>query len=183
MAHTLAATLGWLAATAAAAGMALVAPDESTLLGKLPPLSAKRLDEQTIALPQELPSGRTLALVAFARGQREEIQSWIEGLQLQREPGIAWVKLRVLPDPGDDKERRLIERQLLAKHADAADRTRHVSVFTDRDAFVRSAGLSGTGHASVLVVDRAGNVLARAEGPFDKAKAEALRETVLAQND
>jgi len=33
------------------------------------------------------------------------------------------------------------------------------------------------------VLDRHGNVLARAQGPFDRDKAQALRETLLAQND
>jgi hypothetical protein len=33
------------------------------------------------------------------------------------------------------------------------------------------------------VLTRDGRVLARAEGQFDPAKAEALRETVLAQGD
>ncbi len=55
-------------------------------------------------------------------------------------------------------------------------------VFTDRASFVREAGLSDPDHASVLVLDREGNVLARAQGPFRPDKAQALRETVLAQN-
>ena len=178
----LTATLGWLGAAAVAAGLALVAPHDGMVLGKLPSLPAKRMDAQSIWLPQELPSSRTLALVAFARGQREEVQSWIDGLQLERQPQIAWVKLRVLPDPGDEKDRQAIEQRLAAKHAGAPDRDRQVSIFTDRDAFARAAGLSGT-QASVLVLDRAGHVLARAEGRFDAAKAQALRETVLAQGD
>jgi hypothetical protein len=56
-------------------------------------------------------------------------------------------------------------------------------VFTDRDAFIRAAGLSGTEHAWVLVLNREGKVLARAEGLYDEAKANALRETLLAQGD
>jgi hypothetical protein len=175
--------LGWVAAAGVAVGMAVVAPHEHKLLGKLPSLSAKRLDQTQIALPQELPSGRTLAVVVFKGTQREEARGWIEGLQLHRDSSIAWLKMPVLQDPGDDKERRDIERRLLEKHPTQAERARLVPLFTDRDAFVRAAGLAGTDHASVLVVDRSGNVLARAEGPFDPDKAQALRETVLAMND
>ncbi len=174
---------GWLAATAAALGLALAAPDEGWVLGKVPPVQAKRLDQTAITLPHELPSGRTLALVVFERGQREEVQSWIDGLQLRRAPAIAWLKLPVLNDPGDAKERRAIERRIEERHATSPDRDRLVPLFTNRDAFVRSAGLSGTAHAAVLVLDRRGQVVARAEGPFDPRKAQALRETVLAQND
>ena len=58
-----------------------------------------------------------------------------------------------------------------------------VPVFTDRQAFIRAAGLSGPEHASVLVLNRDGKVLARAEGRFDENKAQALRETLLARGD
>jgi hypothetical protein len=56
-------------------------------------------------------------------------------------------------------------------------------VFTDRQAFIRAAGLTGTEHVWVLVLDREGKVLARAEGPYDERKAQALRETLLARGD
>jgi hypothetical protein len=174
--------LGWVAAAGAAVGLAVAAPHENWVLGKVPSVAAKRLDQTPMALPQELPSGRTLALVVFQGHQREEARSWIEGLQLHRDPSIAWLKMPVLNDPGDDKERRGIERRLLERHPSTAERARMVPLFTDRDAFVRATGLSGAEHASVLVLDREGNVLARAEGPFEQGKAQALRETLLAQN-
>jgi hypothetical protein len=56
-------------------------------------------------------------------------------------------------------------------------------VFANRSQFIRAAGLSGMEHASVLVLSRDGRVLARAEGPFDERRAQALRETLLAQRD
>ncbi len=55
-----------------------------------------------------------------------------------------------------------------------------VPVFTDREAFIRAAGISSAKHASVLVLDRSGQVLARVEGPYNEDKARALRETLLA---
>jgi hypothetical protein len=175
--------LGWALAAVGAAGLAVATPDEGSMLGKLPSLTAKRLDQTAIQLPDQLPSGRTLALVAFKGSQRGEVQSWIDGLRLHQEPRIAWLKLPVLNDPGDDKERRGIERRLLERHTTDADRARLVPLFTNRDAFVRAAGLADAEHASVLVLDRRGNVLARAQGPFHPHKAQALRETVLAQGD
>lgn len=142
--------MGWVAAAGAALGLALAAPHDGAVLGKVPSILAKRLDHTPVQVPQELPSGRTLALVVFEGHQREEARSWIEGLQLKRDASIKWVK---------------------------------VPVHKDRDAFVRATGLASADHASVLVLDREGNVLARAQGPFDPDKAQALRETLLAQND
>ena len=89
----------------------------------------------------------------------------------------------VLNDPGNENERSAIENRLRDGHSLSSHRSRLMPVFTNRADFVRAAGLSGSEHASVLVLTRDGRVLARAEGQFDPAKAEALRETVLAQGD
>lgn len=176
-------TLSWLAAVSAALALALAAPDESTMMGRLPTLFAKRLDQQPIVLPQHLPAERTLALVTYRRDHRAEIDSWIRGLRLDEDSSIAWVRMPVLNDPGNESERSAIEDKLLARHPSPSDRSRLVPVFTNREAFVRAAGISGTEHASVLVLNRDGKVLARAEGQFDEAKAQALRETLFARNE
>jgi hypothetical protein len=53
-------------------------------------------------------------------------------------------------------------------------------MFTDKAAFARATGLSSTEHAYAVVLNRQGDVLARAAGPFDATKAQALRETLAA---
>ena len=171
-------TLSWLAAVSAALVLAFAAPDETNVMGRLPTISAKRLDQQPVVLPNELPAERTLALVAYTRNQRTEIESWIHGLRLDQDTNIPWFRMSVLNDPGSEDARSEIERRLLARHPAEADRSRLVPVFTNREAFVRAAGISGTEHASVLVLDRDGKVLARAEGQYDEDKAQALRETL-----
>jgi hypothetical protein len=174
--------LAWLAAVVVALMLAFVAPSESTVMGRLPSMTAKRLDQQTITLPQGLPAGRTLALVTFQGSRhRGEIQSWIRGLQLNQDSAIVWLKMPVLKDPGNEPDRAVIENRLLARHTSVSERARLLPLFTDRDAFVRAVGLSGSDHAWVLVIDRDGQVLARVEGEFDESKGQALRETLLAQ--
>lgn len=176
-------TLAWLAAVTAALMLAIAAPNESSVMGRLPELTVKRLDQQRIVLPRALTADRTLALVAYSKAQREEVQSWIVGLRLDKDSSIAWIKMPVLNDPGDENVRNAVERKLLAQHPAGSERSRIVPVFTDRQAFIRAAGLSGAEHASVLVLNREGKVLARAEGRFDENKAQALRETLLARGD
>ena len=175
--------LGWVGAIGAALGFALAAPSESSMLGKLPSLHGKRLhDSAIVKLPQALPSDRTVAIVLFKKSQQEEAQRWVEGLGLERDASISWVRLPVFKD-GDETVRRTKEEQLLARYPSMGDRARLVAIFTaDKDALVRAAGLQTTDHASVLVLDRAGNVLAKAQGAYDPAKAQALRETVLAND-
>lgn len=171
--------LAWLGAVTAALLLAFAAPNESTLMGRFPTLNAKRLNQQPIALPQGLPAGRTLALVAFERGHRGEVESWIKGMQLRENDSIAWLKMPVLDDPGSESARNAIENRILARHSALVDRARLVPVFTNRDAFIRAAGMTGADHAWVLVIGRDGQVLARAEGEYTEEKGQALRETLL----
>jgi len=176
-------TLAWLGAAAGALMLAIATPGESNLLGRLPTLTAKRLDQQLVVLPHNLPARRTLAIVAFQSKQRAEVESWIKGLQLESDPTIPWFKMPVFNDPGDESARNDIHDQMRARHPAGKDPSRLIPVFTDRQAFIRAAGLTGTNHAWVLVLDREGKVLARAEGPYDEAKAQALRETLLARDE
>ncbi len=131
--------------------------------------TAKRLEQQLFA---ELPNGRTLALVGFNQNQRVELHSWIDGLRLRQDSPIAWVKMPVLKDPGNEDARSAIESRLLAGHAQKSHiRAPLIPVFANQNDFIRAAGLSGKDHASVLVLNRDGRVLARAEGQYDPAKA------------
>ena len=176
-------TLAWLAAASGALVLALATPGESNFLGRMPTLTAKRLDQQLVVLPHQLPAERTLAIVAFQLGQRGEVDSWIKGLNLETDPTIPWFKMPVFNDPGNESARTDIENRMLARHPAGKDPSRLIPVFTDRQAFIRAAGLTGTEHAWVLVLDRQGQVLARAEGAFDENKAQALRETLLAHQN
>jgi hypothetical protein len=175
-------TLAWLAAVSAALALAVIGPNESSLMGRLPVLAAKRADQPRLLLPQGLPAERTLALVAFQRSQRGEIQSWVDGLRLEEDRTISWLRMAVLNDPGNEQAREAIEARMSERLNSGTDRSRLVRVFTDREAFVRAAGLSSAEHAWVLVLNRDGKVLARAEGAFDEDKARAMRQTLLAQS-
>jgi hypothetical protein len=175
--------VAWIAAAAVALALALAAPSESNVMGRLPTLTAKRLDQQQIVLPHGLSADRTVALVAFNQNQRAEIDSWVKGLGLKQDPSISWFKMPVLDDPGTEDARSAIEIKLLARHTSERARSRFVPVFTNRDAFIHAAGLSGADHASVLILNREGKVLARAEGQYDERKALALRETLVALGD
>lgn len=176
-------TLAWLGAVLVALALAFAGPTESSVMGRLPALMAKRLDQQPVLVPQGFPAERTLALIAFDRSHREAIDSWVRGLGLHANAGqIPWVRMPVLNDPGNPTTRGEIENRLLLRFPGAHERATLVPLFTDRAAFVRSVGLSGTQSAVAVVVNRRGEVLARAEGPFDVDKADALLETLGAKH-
>ncbi|MHB1249356.1 MAG: hypothetical protein ACYCZL_08180 [Polaromonas sp.] len=168
----------WLAVAGLAVAFAFAAPNASGVMGRLPAFMAQSLLHRPIAMPQGLPSDRTLALITFQRGHRAQAESWIQGLNLRNDASIAWLRIPVLDDPGTPAGRSALERKLLQHYPGDAERAKLVPLFTDRASFVRSAGLLGPSQAYAVVVNRQGDVLARVMGPYDPDKAQTLRETL-----
>lgn len=169
-------TLAWIIAVVAALLLAMAAPNESSVMGRLPTLHVRQLDQQPLVLPEGLGADRTLALISFHRDQRPAVESWIQGLQLGRDASVRWLRMVVLNDPGDAAGRSAIESRLRERYAQETAEV--VPVFTDRAAFARSAGLSGVEQPHAVVLNRRGEVLARVEGPFNPEKARTLRATL-----
>ena len=174
-------TLAWLLAVSAAVAMASAAPSELSVMGQLPAFTGQTLNRQTIAVPEGLPADRTLALIAFRGTQKPHIESWIQGLNLQADRSIVWMRMPVLDDPGSVAGRQAIEDKLLQRYPARAERDNLVPVFTNRAQVLRSAGLNGHDQVYAVVVNRQGEVLARAEGAFDADRAQNLRETLRQQ--
>ena len=168
----------WLVAASLAFAMAVATPDESSVMGRLPAFSGHAPFQQPTSVAQGLPSDRTLALITFKKTQRAQIESWIEGLNLRNDSSIAWLRMPVLNDPGTSSGRSEAESRLIKHYPAEAESAKLVPVFTDREQFVRSAGLSSTEQASAVVINRKGEVLARVEGQFDPDKAQSLRQTL-----
>ncbi len=172
-------TLAWAGAATIAIALALAFPSDTSVMGRLPELTAKRLNQQSLQLPQGLPAERTLLLVTFNRTQRPAIEGWIDGMQLNGHPTIHWLRMPVIEDRASDPtHRNTAENRLLMRYPGALERAHMVPLFGNREAFARAAGLAGIGHPAVLVLNRRGEVLARAEGAFDPDKAAALRQTL-----
>jgi hypothetical protein len=171
----------WLAVVSLAVALAFSAPNESSVMGRLPAFMAHTLLRQPVAVPQGLPADRTLALITFHRSHQEQAESWVRGLNLRDDPSIAWMRLPVLNDPGTPTGRDALENSLRELYPADAERAKLLPVFTDRASFVRSAGLNSVDQVYVVVVNRQGEVLARVEGAFDPEKAQTLRATLRAQ--
>jgi hypothetical protein len=170
--------MAWLAAAGAAFGLAVASPNESSVMGEISPFEARTPMNQNIALPQDLPSGRTLALITFSKAHHTQAESWIEGMNLRHDSSIAWVRIPVIEDPGTSDGRSAIETRLRTHYAGDDERVRLLPAFVDRLRFTRAAGLTNTGAGYAVVLNQRGEVLARAEGHYNVDKAQALRETL-----
>lgn len=170
--------LAWVGAILAAVILAVATPSESLVMGKMPVLMAKRLDQHPVQLPEGFAAERTLALIGFSSKHRPDIESWIEGLQLDRDRSIPWVRMPVINDPGTPAARDKLDEHLRTRYADIRARENVMAVVTERSAFVRAAGLTSTDQMVAAVINRNGDVLARVTGAYDPDKAQSLRETL-----
>ncbi len=159
------------AATAAAVFLSAGAQAQSAPAGKLPTTNAESLAEKPLALPADLPAQRTLVLLAFERDQRASLATWKTGLDLTAGK-TPWMELIVV-GPQNAFVRTMIQRGLRREIAEGPMRDRVVPLFAEQEAFAAGLGLS-TKSPHVLTVDRAGRVLAHAEGDYAPAKAQAL---------
>ena len=173
--------LTWVGAAGLAVAFALFSPTESSVMGHFPAFMSRTLTNQPVTAPGGLPADRTLTLITFHRSQRAQADSWIQGLNLNNDSSITWLRMPVFNDPGTPQFRDAAENRLLQHYPAPGERSRLVPVFTDRANFVRSAGLTGIDQSSVVIVNRHGEVLARVQGEFDAVKAQTLRETLKAQ--
>ena len=173
--------LAWVAVVVVAFMLAIAAPRELGVMGRLPSVVGQALDQKQPTAKSG--DERILALITFNRGQRKDAESWINGLKLQNHRSISWVRMPVVNDPGDPAGRAAVEGRLLARYASPQERSNLMPVFVDRNSFVQSAGLLDTDTAYVLVINRNGDVLARVAGEFDEDKAQTLRETLFTGND
>jgi hypothetical protein len=171
----------WLAAAGLAFALAFASPNDSSVMGRLPSFMSHTLSKRAMTVPDDLPSDRTLAVITFKRTQKEHADGWIEGLNLKNDPSIKWIRMPVVNDPGTPQGRDEVQARLLGRYTGDEERANLLPVFVDRKNFIRSAGLSSADQAVVVVLNRQGEVLARAEGAFDETKAANLRETLRAQ--
>lgn len=144
---------------------------QSVSAPKLPATAVQSLDDNPVMLPRDLPSDRTLVLVAFEREQKAILDTWIKGLNLV-DGKTPWMEL-VVVGPQNAFVHAMIMRGMRREGDDTALRNHLLPVFSDQDAFAAAMGVS-VKSAYAVMLDRAGHVLAISQGEYSQPKALAL---------
>jgi hypothetical protein len=132
-----------------------------------------------MTVPAQLPAERTLVLIAFEREQQTVLNTWVAGLNLT-DNKLPWIETPVIAK-GYGLIRGFINGGMRRGIQDTALRDRTVTLFTDPAALRKDMGLTGDGKTVwVTVVDRAGQVWARAEGSYTADKAKPLLDALQA---
>lgn len=140
---------------------------------RLATVTAEDLNGRELTLPAELPGERTLLLIAFKREQQLDLNVWIAELGLKESGAPAWLELPVIANYGA-LWRDFVDNGMRSGITTTEDRARVVTIYGDVDAFRGQLGLGSEDLVYLLVVDRAGAVLAREYGAYSAEKAARL---------
>jgi hypothetical protein len=148
----------------------------TTAEAHFPTLHAHTLDGHPIHLPAGLPAERTVVILGFSRAQQPSIEAWAKGMQSLGGANLPWLQLPVIDNPGA-VVRTIVNTGM--RHAIHRDLWPHIAaLYTQKAAFDRAVGISSESTVHVLIVDRTGNILARANGDYSSQAATHLLEAL-----
>jgi hypothetical protein len=134
-------------------------------------LEVRDLNGRNFVIPRGLPAERTLLLLAFRHADRSALDGWREGLRLSSQDS-AWLEMPIISVRSS-----LIQRMILdgmRKGANTPEARAHLApAFTDGKTISAEFGVA-PGRPAVVVIDRAGRVLARASGDYNPVEARTL---------
>jgi hypothetical protein len=168
--------IAMLATTGAAVGSAapVTAPDD---LGRFPRVEGANLEGRRFALPADFDGALDVVVVAFQREQQRDVDGWLPFLKrLAAERSD--LRVYELPTLGRRYRpiRPIIDGGMRRGIPDAAVRAATVTLYVDKSSFRRALHLGDEDRIYVVLVDRAGRVYWRADGPFNARVAEELRQ-------
>jgi hypothetical protein len=164
------------------------APDQAESPPAFPAVGGRTLLGADVVLPTDFPADRTLAVVAFKRGQQTQVDRWIEravtaGVPPTTRGAAGSIPVAVVEVPVLSSQLRLVRRfidgGMTSSIGDPDVLARTITVYTDVAAFQRSLAIPGSEDVHALVVDRDGVVLARGFGDPDDTSWSAVAAGLL----
>jgi len=150
----------------------------ATPLNTMPVASGKDLNGTPWSVPKGLPSERTLVLIGFDEPQQEAIDAWTQSLGLDQPTNtIPWVEMPLIDNPGLFM-RWFIDTGMRGGIQGRFQRSHVWTAYTDKNAFLKSCGITSESDIRVLVVDRNGGILHSESGVYTKKGAKALLKTL-----
>jgi predicted transcriptional regulator len=130
-------------------------------------------------LPHDFQGERNLVLIAFQQWQQTQVDTWIPfARQLEATyPAVRYYELPTIQRL-NTIARTFINEGMRAGIPDQVARERTITLYLDKKAFREALQLPGEDDIYVLLLDRQGRVLWRAEGAFTPDKGESLAAAI-----
>ena len=142
---------------------------------RFPEVSGSNLLRQKVTLPGDLQGELNILFVAFQQWHQAWVDSWVPTAR-QVEQAFPAVQFYELPVIGKMNRfsQTFINEGMRAGIPDLMARERTITLYLDKKAFREALQLPGEDDIYVLLLDRQGRVLWRAEGAFTPEKGESL---------
>ena len=138
----------------------------------MPESISENLNKEEIHLPSGLPDERTLLILAFQREQQANVDTWVEGMHLAGSP-VPWLELPVIEDRGM-LWRWFINSGMRSGIPDNDIRAHVVSLYVDKETFLKSMGIEDESTVYAVVVDRAGTMVETIKGDYSPEGAKKI---------
>jgi hypothetical protein len=142
---------------------------------KFPVISAANLSRRKYSLPGDFEGKYNLVFIPFQQNQQWTINSWLEFAQ-DLEANFHNLRVYELPtlQNMNSLSQKFITEGMRAGIQDQKLRDKVITLFVDKSAFRRLLGIQNEEDVSVMLLDRAGNVLWRSRGDFTPEKKQSL---------
>jgi hypothetical protein len=146
---------------------------------QLPAVSGSNLQRERLNLPEDLEGQRNLVLIAFQQWHQRQVDTWIPFARQMEEtyPAVRYYELPTIQRL-NALARTFINEGMRAGIPDPVARERTITLYVDKGAFRAALDLPDEDNIYVLLLDRQGRVLWRAEGAFTPDKGESLAEAL-----
>jgi hypothetical protein len=142
---------------------------------QFPSVTGSNLQRRKLDLPEGFEGELNLVLIAFQQWQQRQVDTWIPFVKQFEEAHSA---LRYYELPTIQRlnalARTFINEGMRAGIPDPVARERTITLYVDKNAFKQALQLPREDDIYVLLLDREGRVLWRAEGSFTQEKGESL---------
>jgi len=154
-----------------------IRPIQTRVLRIIPIPYSLVLSVRHFQLPQDFQGERNLLLIAFERGQQKDIDTWLA--QMKRyadlDKGFCYYEIPTI-ESMNRLMRWFINTGMRSGIPDKKARERTITLYIDKEPFKKSLQIPDEKKIYAMVVDRSGNVLWRATGPYDEANGNRLQE-------
>jgi hypothetical protein len=142
---------------------------------QFPVVTGSNLHRKKVNLPQGFQGELNLVLIAFQQSQQTQVDTWLPFARQLEETrsGLRYYELPTIQRL-NALARTFVNEGMRAGIPDPVSRERTITLYLDKDAFRQALKLPHEDDIYVLLLDRRGNVLWRAEGAFSQDKGDSL---------
>lgn len=147
------------------------------LAQSIPVLETADLNGKSLVWPKDLPAGKSLLIVAFARDQQSKIDAWVAGLGLKAPNAPSWYEVPMIDNPGQ-VGRWFIDNGMRSGITDPQDRAHVTTIYGDKASLMKTMGLPNEEQVHLLVVDNQGRIYKRVSGDFSAPGRAAITQAM-----